>query len=99
MLLAKSLKLSIQWMETDASNVVSAVSNLDYLGGPAGCIIEDILALCKDVGILKCQAIPRSGNGVAHTLAALAFFFKEEKLWQNVMPSSIVSVVCISSPT
>ncbi|KAK3183029.1 hypothetical protein Dsin_030315 [Dipteronia sinensis] len=87
LLLVKFLKLSIQWVEVDASNVDFVVNSTDFLGGFAGCVIEDIKALSKDVGVLKCQAIPRSGNGVAHTLTALAFSYREEKIWQVGHPT------------
>ncbi|KAK0595956.1 hypothetical protein LWI29_011430 [Acer saccharum] len=92
--MAKILKLPIQLMEVDACNVASAINGSVSSAGSAGCIIEDIKALCKDVGVLKCQAIPRSGNGMAHTLAARAFSYREENLWQQLLPSCFSSFCC-----
>ncbi|KAI9191588.1 hypothetical protein LWI28_010488 [Acer negundo] len=65
LLLAKTLKLSMHLVEMDARNASSAINSLTSLASSAGCIIDDIKALCKDVGVLKCQAIPRSGNDKA----------------------------------
>ncbi|KAL5851954.1 hypothetical protein ACOSQ3_007072 [Xanthoceras sorbifolium] len=61
--------------------------------GPAGAILDNILSLCVDVGVLKCQAIPRACNGVAHTLASLAFSSVKEQIWLGVNPSCISSLL------
>ncbi|KAI9154238.1 hypothetical protein LWI28_023119 [Acer negundo] len=63
--LAKRHNLSVQLDEVDASALHSSSSDL----GDASLIINDIRALFEEVGVLNCQAIPRSSNCLAHNLA------------------------------
>ncbi|KAL5797739.1 hypothetical protein ACOSQ2_002559 [Xanthoceras sorbifolium] len=84
--------LALRVVEVDAKNVVAAVCSWRPLVGPAGAILNDILSLCVDVGVLKCQVIPKACNGVAHTLASLAFSSVKEHIWLGVSPSCISSL-------
>ncbi|KAL5741912.1 hypothetical protein ACOSP7_028644 [Xanthoceras sorbifolium] len=86
-------KLSFHWVEVDARNVAFAVNDNGPYCGSAGGLVGDIKAFCKEVGVLKCQAIPRMGNSVAHTLAALAFSSEKEKIWFDVVPSCVASLL------
>ncbi|KAL5784418.1 hypothetical protein ACOSQ2_006810 [Xanthoceras sorbifolium] len=74
LLLARNLGLVVKWVELDASNVVVAVVSVDCHKGAAGVIVNEVKALCREVGVFKCQAISRNWNVVAHTLASLTFF-------------------------
>ncbi|KAL5813682.1 hypothetical protein ACOSQ4_024323 [Xanthoceras sorbifolium] len=73
LILANSLGLSIFEAEVDASNVASAVNLSSNCCGDASFIVNDIKALCLEVGNCSCLAIPRSGNRLAHVLASIAF--------------------------
>ncbi|KAL5806555.1 hypothetical protein ACOSQ4_029288 [Xanthoceras sorbifolium] len=92
LLLAKEFNLIIEWVELDAVNVVARVFNslFCYVMDP---IISDVKALFRDVGVSNCHAIPRSGNGMAHSLASLAFSSKEEFCWFNPEPSFLVGLL------
>ncbi|KAK3204648.1 hypothetical protein Dsin_018694 [Dipteronia sinensis] len=72
LLLAKNLNLSVQIDEVDAPNVASILNSSAPFLGDASFIVDDIKALCLEVGICKCQAIPRLGNTLAHNLASMA---------------------------
>ncbi|KAL5799261.1 hypothetical protein ACOSQ4_032145 [Xanthoceras sorbifolium] len=50
-------------------------------------------ALFRAVGVSNCHAIPRSRNGMAHSLASLAFSSKEEFCWFNPEPSFLVGLL------
>ncbi|KAL5836959.1 hypothetical protein ACOSQ3_014128 [Xanthoceras sorbifolium] len=50
-------------------------------------------ALFRAVGVSNCHAIPRSGNGMSHSLASLAFSSKEEFCWFNPEPSFLVGLL------
>ncbi|KAK1584413.1 hypothetical protein Q3G72_032821 [Acer saccharum] len=83
LLLAKRLDLKIDWVELDAVHVASAVNYVYVNDGLAGVVLDDIRALCREVGVSKCLSIPRQGNEMAHSLAARAFFFLEDRVWLN----------------
>ncbi|KAL5771617.1 hypothetical protein ACOSP7_015771 [Xanthoceras sorbifolium] len=92
LLVAKELSLSIEWVELDAANVVARVFNscpFSFMDP----IVSDIKALFRAVGVSNCHAIPRSRNGMAHSLASLAFSSKEEFLWFNPEPSFLVGLL------
>ncbi|KAK3199771.1 hypothetical protein Dsin_009188 [Dipteronia sinensis] len=91
--LAKLHNLPIQIAEVDASNLVSILnSNVSFLGD-ACFIVNDITALFLEVGICKCQAIPRLGNSSAHNLARLASSSNRECFWLDPSPSCFLSLV------
>ncbi|KAL5839128.1 hypothetical protein ACOSQ3_011833 [Xanthoceras sorbifolium] len=77
LLLAKEFNLIIAWVELDAVNVVTRVLN-SLSSSVLDPIISDVKALFRAVGVSNCHVIPRSGNGMAHSLASLAFSSKEE---------------------
>ncbi|KAL5754526.1 hypothetical protein ACOSP7_022746 [Xanthoceras sorbifolium] len=89
LLLARNLGLNVQLIEVDACNVVSSVLGSDSCCGENGLIVLDIKALLKVVRFVKCQAISRKSNGVAHNLASLALSFLKERYWHNVCLSCI----------
>ncbi|KAL5777565.1 hypothetical protein ACOSP7_010491 [Xanthoceras sorbifolium] len=88
LLLAKELNLNIEWVELDAVNVVARVSS-SFPCSVLDPIVSDVKALFRAVGVSNCLAIPRSGNGMAHSLASLAFSSKEEFCWFYPEPSFI----------
>ncbi|KAL5764455.1 hypothetical protein ACOSQ2_017049 [Xanthoceras sorbifolium] len=92
LLLAKEFNLSIEWVELDAVNVVARVSN-SLPSSVLDPICSDVKALFRAVGVSNCHAIPRSGNGMAHSLASLAFSSKEEFCWFNPEPSFLVGLL------
>ncbi|KAL5738018.1 hypothetical protein ACOSP7_030779 [Xanthoceras sorbifolium] len=92
LLLAKEFNLIVEWVELDAVNVVARVSN-SLLCSVVDHIISDVKALFRDVGVSNCHAIPRTGNGMAHSLASLAFSSKEEFCWFNPEPSFLVGLL------
>ncbi|KAK1560862.1 hypothetical protein Q3G72_031689 [Acer saccharum] len=69
--LAKQLGISVGWAEVDAANVAAGVNSPEHCRGVACFVFNDIAGLCKDVGVSKCEAISRYGNGLAHNLASL----------------------------
>ncbi|KAL5819206.1 hypothetical protein ACOSQ4_023048 [Xanthoceras sorbifolium] len=89
LLLARNLGLNVQLIEVDACNVVSSVLGSDSCCGENGLIVLDIKALLKVVRFVKCQAISRKSNGVAHNLASLALSSLKERYWHNVCLSCI----------
>ncbi|KAL5826058.1 hypothetical protein ACOSQ3_017897 [Xanthoceras sorbifolium] len=86
LLLAKDLGIGVRFVECDSVNVVNDVSSSALRLGVAGCVLDDIRALCKDVGVVSCQAISRKRNALAHTLAALACSLREDRFWFDVEP-------------
>ncbi|KAK4853514.1 hypothetical protein QYF36_010360 [Acer negundo] len=61
------------WLPQILSKVmVSAVSDHNPTLVDVGFIIDEIKALRVDIQVFKCQAIPRSGNNLAHNLASMA---------------------------
>ncbi|KAL5797550.1 hypothetical protein ACOSQ2_002370 [Xanthoceras sorbifolium] len=91
LLLAKNLGCAVCWVESDASNVIKAVVVSDLNLGLASPIFSDIKALCRVVGVVKCQAISRKRNSLAHSLASFACSSKEDHFWFNSEPSCIFS--------
>ncbi|KAL5775011.1 hypothetical protein ACOSP7_012568 [Xanthoceras sorbifolium] len=92
LLVAKELSLIIGWVELDAANAVARISNScpsSFLDP----IVSDIKALFRVVGVFNCHAIPRSRNGMAHSLASLAFSSKEDFYWFNPEPSFLVGLL------
>ncbi|KAL5834303.1 hypothetical protein ACOSQ4_013800 [Xanthoceras sorbifolium] len=77
LLVAKELSLIIEWVELDAANAVARISN-SCPSSFMDPIVYDIKALFRVVGVSNCHAIPRSRNGMAHSLASLAFSSKED---------------------
>ncbi|KAL5783938.1 hypothetical protein ACOSQ2_006330 [Xanthoceras sorbifolium] len=92
LLLAKEFNLIIEWVELDAVNVVARVFN-SLPCSVMDPIISDVKALFRDVGVINCHVIPRSGNGMAHSLASLAFSSKEEFCWFNPEPNFLVGLL------
>ncbi|KAL5760759.1 hypothetical protein ACOSQ2_019597 [Xanthoceras sorbifolium] len=92
LLLAKEFNLTIAWVELDAVNVVARVLN-SFPNSVMDPIISDVKALFRAVGVSNCHAIPRSGNGMAHSLASLTFSSKEEFCWFNPELSCWSSVI------
>ncbi|KAL5788264.1 hypothetical protein ACOSP7_005213 [Xanthoceras sorbifolium] len=92
LLLAKEFNLIIEWVELDAVNVVARVFN-SLPCSVMDPIFSDVKALFRDVGVSNCHAIPRSGNGMAHSLASLVFSSKEDFCWFNPEPSFLVGLL------
>ncbi|KAL5743553.1 hypothetical protein ACOSQ2_026669 [Xanthoceras sorbifolium] len=92
LLLAKEFNLIVEWVELDAVNVVARVSN-SFPCSVMDPIISDVKALFRAVGVSTCHVIPRSGNGMAHSLASLAFSSNEEFCWFNPEPSFLVGLL------
>ncbi|KAL5739799.1 hypothetical protein ACOSQ2_028979 [Xanthoceras sorbifolium] len=88
LILAKSLSLSLSVAEVDASNVASVINSSVPSYGDASFVIDDIKALCKEVGDCCCMAIPRSGNRLAHILASTAFSSGVEQSSSHVAKDS-----------
>ncbi|KAL5835705.1 hypothetical protein ACOSQ4_015202 [Xanthoceras sorbifolium] len=84
--------LVVNWVECDAANVIKAVHDVDLNFCVAGLVVNDVKTLCKVVGVVKCQAISRKSNGLAHTLPSLACFSKEDRSWFNIELSCIFSI-------
>ncbi|KAL5820848.1 hypothetical protein ACOSQ3_022730 [Xanthoceras sorbifolium] len=78
--------LFVAWCESDAANVVAAVNDVSVSFCKASPVISDIKAFYKVVGVSSCLAIPRSRNGLAHSLASLALSSMEDQLWLGVRP-------------
>ncbi|KAL5772884.1 hypothetical protein ACOSQ2_012808 [Xanthoceras sorbifolium] len=92
LLLAKKISLVIEWIELDAVNVLARVFS-SFPSAFVDPIVNDVNALFKDVKVSNCHVIPRSRNGIAHSLASLAFSSKEEFCWFNPKPSFLVSLL------
>ncbi|KAK4849867.1 hypothetical protein QYF36_001526 [Acer negundo] len=84
--LARQHGVAVCWAEVDASIVVAGVNCPKFANGTASFVFDDIVGLCKAVGVVKCQAIPRGGNGLdlAHRLASLAV-----SLWHGSCPGLV----------
>ncbi|KAL5740149.1 hypothetical protein ACOSQ2_029329 [Xanthoceras sorbifolium] len=93
LMLGKNLGLKVDWVEIDAVNVAAAINSPSLVDGVAGGIFFDVNALCREVGVSKCHAISRSWNGVAHTLASLAFSSVEEQVWLDVEPVCVAGLL------
>ncbi|KAK4836139.1 hypothetical protein QYF36_019052 [Acer negundo] len=91
--LAKRFQLKVSWVERDAKNVVSGILSNRLLNNVASPIIEDIMALFAEVGVVNCLAIPRARNLVAHTLASVAFSSTEEVVSLGVSPTCVSFVL------
>ncbi|KAL5781901.1 hypothetical protein ACOSP7_006930 [Xanthoceras sorbifolium] len=92
LLFVQSLSLFVEWIESDAINVVNAILDMEAYLSFDGLMINDVKALCKSVGVVHCQAISRKRNGLAYTLAFLACSSSEILSWFNVEPSCIFSL-------
>ncbi|KAL5794878.1 hypothetical protein ACOSP7_003472 [Xanthoceras sorbifolium] len=92
LLVAKELSLIIEWVELDAVNAVARIFN-SCPSSFMDPIVSDIKALFRIVGVSNCHAIPRSRNGMAHSLASLAFSSKEDFCWFNPEPSFLVGLL------
>ncbi|KAL5753791.1 hypothetical protein ACOSP7_022011 [Xanthoceras sorbifolium] len=92
LLVAKELSLFIEWVELDAANAVARISK-SCPSSFMDPIVSDIKALFRVVGVSNCHAIPRSRNGMAHSLASLAFSSKEDFYWFNPEPSFLVGLL------
>ncbi|KAL5748794.1 hypothetical protein ACOSQ2_026091 [Xanthoceras sorbifolium] len=55
--------------------------------------VNNVKALFRDVGVFNGHDIPRSRNRMAHSLASLAFSFKEEFCWFNPKPNFLVGLL------
>ncbi|KAK3182748.1 hypothetical protein Dsin_030034 [Dipteronia sinensis] len=91
LLLAKQHGLNVCWVEVDAANVAAAVNDRNPSFDVAGFVIDDVKALCAEVQVYKCQAIPRSGNTLAHNLASAAISSKKYRLWQDICYMDLLS--------
>ncbi|KAK4853045.1 hypothetical protein QYF36_002867 [Acer negundo] len=89
LLIAKRHNLVIKFAKVNAFSVASMLNLDDPFLGDALFIISCIKALYSKVEGCSCQAIPRSTNSLAHSLAALTFFSGEELFWWDVNPSCI----------
>ncbi|KAL5843745.1 hypothetical protein ACOSQ4_009703 [Xanthoceras sorbifolium] len=78
-------------LKLNCDAAVRVLSNSVYLG-PAGPLICDIKALCKDVGVFSCQAISRSRNVMAHMLTSFALSSMKNHVWLDIRPSFLASV-------
>ncbi|KAL5735902.1 hypothetical protein ACOSQ2_030690 [Xanthoceras sorbifolium] len=92
LLLAMELNLIIEWVELDAANAVARIFN-SCPSSFMDPIVSDIKALFRVVGVSNCHAIPRSRNGMAHSLASLAFSSKEDFCWFNPEPNFLVGLL------
>ncbi|KAL5773784.1 hypothetical protein ACOSQ2_013708 [Xanthoceras sorbifolium] len=92
LLLAKELSLVIEWVELDAVNVVARVFS-SFPSSFVDPIVNDVNALFRDVGVSNCHVIPRSRNGMTHSLTSLAFSSKEEFCWFNLEPNFLVGLL------
>ncbi|KAI9154013.1 hypothetical protein LWI28_019833 [Acer negundo] len=94
LLMAKSHNLQIHIVEVDALEVASTLNSTNPIFSDACFVIKDILALFKEVGVVKCQAIPRSGNSLAHNLASLASSSVKENYWLSSSPDFMFPLCC-----
>ncbi|KAK3184848.1 hypothetical protein Dsin_032134 [Dipteronia sinensis] len=78
-------------IEVDATNVAAGMNSTEPCRSVACFVFNDISGLCKDVGVSKCKAISRCGNGVAHNFASLAVSSSRDQLWQGHCHSSLFS--------
>ncbi|KAL5771380.1 hypothetical protein ACOSP7_015534 [Xanthoceras sorbifolium] len=83
---AGSLKLNTDTAVKSGFSVMDAVNVVARVSSSFPCsvldpIVSDVKALFRAVGVYNCLAIPRSGNGMAHSLTSLAFSSKEEFCW------------------
>ncbi|KAL5862002.1 hypothetical protein ACOSQ4_003298 [Xanthoceras sorbifolium] len=92
LLFAKDLNLVIEWVESDVVNVVARVlsSSLNSLLDP---IICDVKVLFRIVRVFNCHVVPRSRNGMAHSLPSLTFSSKEDFCWFNPEPDFLVGLL------
>lgn len=65
--------LSISIVESDATNVISAIGSGSSLA-MEGLVIEDIRSLLIQVGCDSCTSVSRNGNRVAHCLRQFSLF-------------------------
>ncbi|KAK3206598.1 hypothetical protein Dsin_020644 [Dipteronia sinensis] len=91
LLLAKQHGLKGCWVEVDAANVAATVNDHSPSFSVAGFVIDDVKALCAEVQVYKCQAIPRSGNTLAHNLAPATISSKKNRLWQDICYMDLLS--------
>ncbi|KAL5787304.1 hypothetical protein ACOSP7_004253 [Xanthoceras sorbifolium] len=89
LLLAKELNLVIEWVELGAVNVVARVFS-SFPSSFVDSIVNDVKALFRAVGVSNCHVIPRSRNGMTHSLTSLVFSSKEDFYWFNSEPSFLV---------
>ncbi|KAK3218227.1 hypothetical protein Dsin_012197 [Dipteronia sinensis] len=87
--LAKQHGLSVGWAEVDAANVAAGVNSSKPSKSIVGSVFDDISSLCKDVRVVSCKAISRSGNSLAHNLASLVVSSLGDHLWQGYCPSFV----------
>ncbi|KAL5784931.1 hypothetical protein ACOSQ2_007323 [Xanthoceras sorbifolium] len=92
LLLAKEFSLVIEWVELDAVNVVARIFSY-FPSSFVDPIVNDVKALFRDMGVFNCHAIPRSRNGMIHSLAFLTFSSKKEFCWFNLEPSFLVGLL------
>ncbi|KAL5770360.1 hypothetical protein ACOSP7_014514 [Xanthoceras sorbifolium] len=92
LLFVQSLGLFVEWIESDAINVVNAILDKEASLSFDGLVINDVKALCKSIGVVHCQAISHKQNGLAYTLASLACSSSEVLSWFNVEPSCFFSL-------
>ncbi|KAK3211741.1 hypothetical protein Dsin_016447 [Dipteronia sinensis] len=89
LLMVKNHNLHIYSAEVDASAVASTLNSSSFDLCYASFVINNIKALLKEIGVLKCQAIPRSGNRLAHNFASLVSSSIKENFWLNISISCI----------
>ncbi|KAK1551615.1 hypothetical protein Q3G72_001332 [Acer saccharum] len=87
--LASQHGLTVSLAEVDAARVAAMVNCFKPSYSIASFIFDDICSLCKIVGVVKCQAISRCGNSLAHNLVSLAVSSMREDLWQGSCPSCL----------
>ncbi|KAK2650302.1 hypothetical protein Ddye_017791 [Dipteronia dyeriana] len=91
--LAKQHGLFRCWVELDVANVVAAINDPKSTGSLAGFILDDVKAPCEEVQVSKCQAISRSGNTLAHNLTSVAVSTGRDRMWQDICPVSLSSIL------
>ncbi|KAK3218789.1 hypothetical protein Dsin_012759 [Dipteronia sinensis] len=93
LMLAKFYDFPVSIVETSFASVAYSLSCSNHVLSDVNFLVNDIKALFYEVGICKCQAIPKLGNSLEHNLASLAFSSVREHLWLDSNPSSIFSDV------
>ncbi|KAH7573242.1 hypothetical protein JRO89_XS03G0098000 [Xanthoceras sorbifolium] len=77
--------------EVDATNVATGVNSRMPSRSYAGFVFEDIKALCKEVGVIYCQAIFQVENMLAYNLTSLVISSKRDHVWQGYYPIVLFS--------
>jgi ribonuclease HI len=97
----EALMATVQWgmgniiLETNALNLVKALTSTNYDLAPEGIIYRDLRSfLYLNFVSVKVVFVPRSCNKVAHEIAALGASQQDvRKLWMNTVPDAVSLVL------